>query len=589
VSDKTFVSFLFEDSYIVKQTYVPQYEQETYLSEIYHTTDGENNFYATVFYNLENLLKDKLYFRNIINYPEFITYLRDNFLVNIKASLIKGENTLVLDTQIQRDVFLDNTARNDSFIMNSVNIDIVKYDGGFIELEIGYNESSVAYIQNVIVPFIDQLKQTLQAGVISNNIIDLLMFYKLIKEFSSEPNSLTELISFRFANSTLPINENNVERIKQIVSYTKSMFVKTISNVTAENIANTKIILQPKQQINLYNNNAGIDFINLPSITENTVVYAANSFRQTFEQEVSRFFPNNSIVANGVSFDINSLPVSFAPRTIRLSNQEQFTNETNFSSYLTTQITDEEKTNGSANFAKIISFFELNRDIFKVNSYNFADLLSKDLNYKNLAFVEIPREKTVASSTPSTFSVVQRDNVISYNSFPPSLTNEACLDIKPSEQASKDLTNNIRNAEIPENLFNNLASNSTFVRSNLYADNYANVSLAVQNPVQVLYPYNQFLERTNTLFQETEPVVADSKLFSLFYTNFRIIGKIEYLSLLNDGMYSIWRTLNLSSLQLLTSQKVLCRISFYYDGGNKITEQNFDAFSIYNKYFYIEA
>lgn len=144
--------------------------------------------------------------------------------------------------------------------------------------------------------------------------------------------------------------------------------------------------------------------------------------------------------------------------------------------------------------------------------------------------------------------------------------------------------------ETPENLFNNLTVNYSLQDSNLYSNVYENVSVSSDIPVQVLYPYSQFENRTNTLFENSEPVVADSKLFSIFYTNFRLIGKVEYLSDLSPGMFSFWKPLNMDILNNLTaSQRIFCRLTFYRNSQYGIQEQSFDEFSIYNRYFYIEA
>ena len=129
-----------------------------------------------------------------------------------------------------------------------------------------------------------------------------------------------------------------------------------------------------------------------------------------------------------------------------------------------------------------------------------------------------------------------------------------------------------------------------FPDTSLYSNNYSTLSVSSDLPVQVLYPYVQFKERSNSLFQNKEPVAANSRLFSTFYTNFRLIAKVEYLEDLSDGMYSFWNTLTPSIVSSLpVSKRLFCKLRFYYNSDAQIKEQTFDQFSTYNKYFYIEV
>ena len=124
----------------------------------------------------------------------------------------------------------------------------------------------------------------------------------------------------------------------------------------------------------------------------------------------------------------------------------------------------------------------------------------------------------------------------------------------------------------------------------MYVNQYSQLSASANLPVQLLYAHSQFKNRTNTLFQELEPVAANSKLFSIFYTNFNLLAKVDYLRGLSDGLYSFWGPLTPQTVNsLIKSKKILCRLSFYYNSKIGIKEQTFDQFSIYDKYFYIEA
>jgi hypothetical protein len=314
-----------------------------------------------------------------------------------------------------------------------------------------------------------------------------------------------------------------------------------------------------------------------------------------YQNEVARFFPEENISFGDESYSLNDLPISFSALNIKTDGQQVLKNDFNFNQYLNNEISGNVLDRTSYEFSKICSYFTLNRDFAKISSYEYNTLLDKNLFYNSLsvysvenAEIKIPRQK---------YSVVKKDNVDSYISFPSSLSNDACTDSITTQE-----TNNPNSVpelairdRIPENLFNNITVNSTFTKANTYATAYTikpteyTTTTGDSIPVQVIYPYSQFLQRTNTLFKEAEPVVANSKLFSIFYTNFKLVGVVEYLSDLTDGMYARWLPLTIANLNLLSSKRMLCRVNFYTNNTYEISEQSFDAFSIYNRYFYLEA
>jgi len=585
VSDKTYPSVFFDDRFLIGTTDYSAYQNEIYTSQLFHTIDQQNSFYATIFYNIENYLREKVWFKNLFIFPKFYDYFLANYLISVSAVLKKDSFTLPLQVIPQKNVFVSSLIKNDSLLMRSDNIDTEKYNNGLIDVRIKYNESSIDYIQNIIIPFIDETKKNLKVGLISSAAFDLLMYYKLVKEFRTKDGSLSSLLSFQSLNTEMLINQNNVDRLLEIAYYTKNKLVDLIYDVTAENRFDREVVINVKQPVDLNYRNAKINFISQDSLSEDFPTFAINNFSSSFNQECARYFPEGNFSVNNVPILIDDLPVSYSPNNITLDRTEILQNNINFNSYLQKPIEEQAKTDYSYQFAKVCSYFNLNREAYKVQQDNFKGLLKSNLVYNNVEIFEIndqiPRQKAFVS--------IKQDDPRSYNTFPENYSNDACIDA-PTVILPTNVETMVVKQLTPENLANNLTTNKTFINSNSYANNYSNIGITNDLPVQVLYPLSQFVERTNKLFEATEPVINDAKLFGIFYLNFKVLGQVEYMQDLTKGMFSIWQPLTLSSLSnLQTGQRVFCRLNFYNDSAIKITEQTFDAFSIYNKYFYLEA
>ncbi len=585
VSDKTYPSVFLDDRFLLNPPDYSAYENEIYTSQLFHTLDQQNNFYATFFYNVENYLREKIWLKNLFVFPKFYDYFLSNYLISVSAVLKKDSFTLPLQVVPQKNVSVTSQIKNDSLLMRADGIDAEKYNNGTVDVRIKYNESSIDYVQNIIIPFIDETKKNLKVGLISSAAFDLLMYYKLIKELRSKEDSLSALLNLQNLNTEMPINQNNVDRLLEIAFYVKNKLINSIYDVNAENRFNREVVINLEQPVDLNYKNAKINFILGNSLSGDFPTYSVTNFSSSFSQECSRFFPEGNFLVNNVPVFINELPISYSPNNITLDQTEILQNNVNFNSYVENTINEQEKRNYAYQFAKICSYFNLNREAYKVQQDGFGGLLKSNLFYNNLEVFEIneqtPRQKAFAS--------IKMDDPRSYNTFPENYSNDACIDA-----ATVVLPTNLETTAIerrtPENLANNLTVNRTFIESNTYSENYTNLTPTNALPVQVLYPLSQFVERTNKLFEAPEPVINDAKLFGIFYLNFKVLGQVEYMQELTKGMFSIWQPLTLNSLSnLQTGQRVFCRLNFYNDSAIKITEQTFDAFSIYNKYFYLEA
>ena len=584
VSDKTYVPLLMDDKYILNQIGLPPEEQTINTSELFYTLDSNNNFYSTAFFNLKNLFTNKIRFPNLINIPEFFDYFRKNYLFRVDATLSKGSFRIPLNVNQEQNVFVKGETNNVAFSMNYDNIDIQKFDGGLITVDLNYQEETVKYVQEVILPFVSEVSRSLSAGFSPSSIINVILYYKVLKEANSTPDSFQNLIRFKQINDQIPLSNEDVEALKQYALYITSVFVKNISDVSAYNLFNTKLSILLKQPVYLKNDNASLNFFEINSNNSFFPTYSLNNFRNLFTREVTRFFGSTNVVIEDTTLDFNSLNITFAPSKAFISNTEVLENKINFSSYDTKEITEDELNSYSFEFSKICSYFDLGKDISRVLQYDFQNLLDRDLFLNGVSFEEIDK-KIVPSST---FSTIKRDDSRSQVQFPSGLRDEVCID-STVRTATSNVTQQQTTREIPDNLFNNIVTNNKFIDSNFYADSYSNVSISNSTPVQVVYPAEQFKNRTNTLFKNTEPVVANGKLFSTFFMNFRVIGKIEFLDVLTEGMFSTWKPLTISAGSLPIGKKILCKVSFYKNSEYDIKETTFDAFSIYNRYFFLEA
>jgi len=594
ISDKTYLAAFFEDSFLIKPTEPAAEEINLYASELFQGIDSNNNYRASIFYNIREVFKSKIYFKNLINYPEFLNYFKQNYFVDAKAILYKDNFSTELSLEPRENLFLNSGKENTYLNFYYQNIDTLKYNNGIIKVDVKYNESSIKYIENVTLPFLQSVKPTL--GKNSSSIFNVLAFYKLIKEQNSSQDSLGDLLSFIETNEEILLNSQGIEKINSALSYVKDNFGKMLEEVTAQNIANTIFSFTIEQQVQTYNNNAYVEFFDLGNQSTTFPVFSKTSFLDLYTNETSRFFSDGDTFISDEGYDINELPISFSSLNIKLNKENIYQNNINFNQYLTSQISASTLDKASYDFSKICSYFTLNRDPAKIKSYDYNTLLEKNLFYNSLSVfsfenvnLDIPRQK---------FSVTKKDDASSYITFPFAIKNDACTDsitTQPSNNSNYSPEIVVKE-KIPENLFNNITVNSTFSNSNKYASNYLTkpsdytTKTAENLPVQVLYPYSQFVQKSNSLFQETEPVISNSKLFSIFYSNFKLIGVVEYLSDITDGIYTQWRTLTISNLDLLPAQtRMLCRINFYKNSEYKIEEQSFDAFSIYNRYFFLEA
>ena len=586
VSDKTYVPLLMDEKYILNQISFPPTEQAANTSELFYTLDSDNNFYSAAFFNLKNLFTTKIRFPNLINIPEFFDYFRKNYLFRADAKLSNGSFTAPLNVNQEQNVFVTGETNNVAFSMSYENIDTQKFDGGFITVDLHYQELSVKYIQEVILPSISEVIRSLKAGITPSSIIDIVQYYKAIKESNSIANSFERLILFKQVNDQIPISEEDVQTLKQYAAYISSVFIKNISDVSAYNLFDTKLSIEIEQPVYLRNENAGLNFFEINSNSSFFPTYRLDNFRNLFAREANRLFGSNNITVDDSTLDFNSLNVTFAPSRIFTSNNQILENSINFSSYDTKEISEDELDLSSFEFSKICSYFDFGKNAGKIAQYDFENLLDRDLFLNGVSIIEESLRQ--ATAAPSTFNIIKKDDSVSYDQFPSGLRDEVCID-STARTSTSNVTQQQTSREIPDNLFNNIVTNNTFVDSNLYAGSYSNVSITNNTPIQVTYPTIQFKDKTNTLFKDTEPVVANGKLFSTFFINFRIIGKIEFLDVLTEGMFSTWKPLTAGSENLPVGKKILCKVSFYKNSEYGIKETTFDAFSIYNRYFYLEA
>lgn len=584
VSNKTALSVILEDKFLLDAKTATPHKQELYLSEIFYNLDTGNNFSANVFYNIQNFFKSKIFFNNLVNYPDFGTYFKNNYIVSINPFLSNGNFILPLAYQTLQDVVLESGKPNDSLILSSDNIDTSKFNNSSLTLDFTYNECSVSYITDSIIPYLTNLSNDIKIGINTNTIIDLLVFYKLIKENYSFTESVNRILDYKNSNPRLLLTNDNLHRISQLISFTKDKYIKRIRDVSANNLANTKFIVNSEQQLDLQFTNARLTFVD---ITSNSTfpTYKISNFNESFSKEVTKFFGTPDPTVDGTTLDYNTLQITYSPVFINLENTQTYNNNFDFTAYNSASVDDSITESVSFDFSKVFSFFSLGRQLPVVNSYDFQKLLKNNLSANNIVVREIP----VNTKNIARFAVTKRDNQASYVSFPANLKNDSCVD-SSNFQVPKSTSERRSSEEIPENLFNNISANYAFKDSALYSKNYTTVSASADFPVQVLYPYTQFKNRENSLFQEKEPVAANSKLFSIFYTNFKLIAKVEYMEDLSDGMFTFWKPLTFNVLnKLTTSQKILCRFSFYRNSELQIKEQSFDQFSIYNRHFYLEA
>jgi hypothetical protein len=584
ISDKTYVPLLMDETYIVNSIDYSPNEEKTSASELFYTLDNNNNFYATVFFNLANLFTTKIKFSNLLKIPAFFDFFRQKYLLEAKAHLLNGSYKTKLDISQEQNISLRGTTQSIALSMNCSPIDTQKFDGGFIGVDFTYQESSVLYVQDVIIPFVTQIERSLSAGIISNSIIDVLLYYKVLKEANSQQDSFQQLLNFKDANEQIIINDEDVQVLKRYASYVKSVFIKNISDISADNLFDTKVSILLEQPVYLKNNNASINFFELNSINSNFPTYYVNNFTNSFSNEIRRFYSSTNISVDNTDLNFNLLNVSFAPSKVFLSNKQVLQNTINFTNFDSSEISAEDLDLSSFEFSKVCSYFSFEKDLGRVLGYDFQNILDRDLFFSGVSVIETKQNDI----SPSTFNVVKRDNSISYNQFPSGFRDEVCIDSTVRTPTS-NVTQQINSREVPDNLFNNIVTNNTFVESNTYSGSYSNVSISNNLPIQVIYPTDQFKNRTNTLFQNAEPVVSNNKLFSIFFMNFKIIAKVEYLDVLTDGMFSMWKPFTISNASLLAGSKILCRLSFYRNSDCNITETTFDAFSIYNRYFYLEA
>lgn len=587
VSDKTYLPIMFDDKFLLEQTPVQNVEEKPYLSDVFYNLDANNNFSANVFYNVESFFKSRVIFHNLINFPDFDNYFIANYIVLVEPSLLKDENILPLSYEVSANAFLESGKANKAIIVSSPSIDTIKYDESSLNIKFTYNESSTQYIINNVIPLFDNLTSATKEGTNLSSFIRALALYKIARETNSNRESINTLLSFLDANNTITLDKQNVQELLHILDVAKQKYVLAVSNLETGNLANTQYTITSEQKLDLKYNNARVSFTDLISNNSNFPIYSSSSFAGSFTNEVSRFFGTSTPTVDETTIDFNSLRVSFAANTINLTGQETYKNVFDFNLYVSSSISEDVLTRNSYDFTKVLSYFSLGRQQKVVNAYDFRNLLVSSLAYNNLT-VERRTQSEIVKNL-SSFTVSQRDNVNSYNSFPTNMRNDVCLD-NTERQVSENVVARESAEDIPENLLNNISTNYSIKNNNFYSNSYKNVSVSSELPVQVLYPYSQFAERTNTLFSEQEPVVANSKLFSIFYTNFRLLSSVEYLDDLTDGMFATWKPLTFSTInKLAISQRIFCRFSFYRNSEVDILEQDFDQFSIYNKHFYIEA
>lgn len=585
LSDKTQIPILFDESYFLDEISLPKEEQLINTSELFYTLDNNNNFFATAFFNLKNLFVKKIRFPNLMNVPDFFDYFRQNYLIQADAILYNGSFRQSLNVNQEKNIYMRGETQSIALTMNYDNIDIEKFDGGLITVDFLFQEKSVEYIQDIIIPSLTKIEQSLVSGIQSNSVIDILLYYKILKEVNS--TSLEELLFFKQANEQVLINDEDVWKLRQYISYIKNIFIKNISDVAAYNLFDTKVSIRLEQTIDLNNHNTHLNFFELVSNNPNFPTYRLINFTNSFSNEVSRFYGTANVTADNTELDFSSLNITFSPSNIFLSNQRVLQNKTDFSKYNTNEISEDELDLSSFEFAKICSFFDFGKNTGRVQSYDFHNLLDRDLFLNGVSVFEekAPQKK---NSSPSTFNTIKKDDSVSYNQFPTGMRDEVCTDSSVRPPVS-NVTQQQTKREIPDNLFNNVVTNNSFVESNLYSNSYSNVSISNNLPIQIIYPTDQFRNRTNTLFKNAEPVVANGKLFSTFYINFKIIAKIEFLDVLTDGMFSMWKPLRIVDTNSLIGKKMLCKISFYKNSDCNVGETTFDAFSIYNRYFFLET
>ena len=266
ISNKTYLSFLLDDRFIIQKTVEPQrYQTKPYLSDIFYNLDRENNFSANVYFNIESFFKTKIYFNNLLNYPDFNTYFKNNYLVSIDPYLEKDANTLSLQYEYVKDsTLLNNVKQNDCLIINNNSIDINKFDNSNLKIEFQYNESSVDYIKNTIIPLIEQF-ENLETNRIDNKLIQLLIFYKLIEENYSSSEEVNNMLEIARINSNFFLTQENLSRIKLIASIAKQKYISFIRDTITKFLANTSFTISSQQIIDLKYTNARLDFIQLNS------------------------------------------------------------------------------------------------------------------------------------------------------------------------------------------------------------------------------------------------------------------------------------------------------------------------------------
>ena len=125
VSDRTYLSSLLDDRFITqKNLEAPKRKEKLYLSDVFYNLDIDNNFSANVYFNVESFFKTKIYFNNLVNYPDFNTFFRDNYIVSIKPYLEKDFYRLPLQYEYIKDATsLESGKSNDALIVK--NIDVV--------------------------------------------------------------------------------------------------------------------------------------------------------------------------------------------------------------------------------------------------------------------------------------------------------------------------------------------------------------------------------------------------------------------------------------------------------------------------------
>jgi hypothetical protein len=356
VSDKTYVPLLMDDKYILNQIGLPPEEQTINTSDLFYTLDSNNNFYSTAFFNLKNLFTNKIRFPNLINIPEFFDYFRKNYLFRVDATLSNGSFRIPLNVNQEQNVFVSGETNNVAFSMNYDNIDIQKFDGGLITVDLNYQEDSVKYVQEVILPFVSEVSRSLRAGVSASSIINVILYYKVLKEANSIPDSFQNLIRFKQINDQIPLSNEDVESLKQYALYISSVFVKNISDVSAYNLFNTKLSISLEQPVYLKNDNASLNFFEINSNNSFFPTYRLDNFRNLFTREVIRFFGSTNVVIEDTTLDFNSLNITFAPSKAFISNAKVLENKINFSSYDTKEISEDELDSSSFEFSKICSF-----------------------------------------------------------------------------------------------------------------------------------------------------------------------------------------------------------------------------------------